>query len=99
MRTISDLDLDDPVMIKELLKRWESILILSEDHVKVTDLKIELEQRWKKAQLTQQQGDAIRLNLVDGVIQDEVAHMLGFKSGRWISRLIEQGLTKMSEVK
>lgn len=96
MKTLTDLDLDDPVMIKELLKRWDSIIILAEEQTKVTDLKIEIEQRWNNAGLSDHQARAIRFNLVDGITQDEVAKMLGFKSGRWISRLIEQGLEKLA---
>lgn len=96
MRSITDFDISDPATMKELLKIWESIEIIAEDSEKVTDLKMEINDRWKRAGLSEQQAQAIRLNLVEGYIQDEVAKKLGFKSGRWISRLIEQGLEKLA---
>lgn len=101
MKSVSDVDLDNPAVIKELLKSWESIETLSEDlkYTKINDLKIELEQRWSAADMTDQQRAAVRLNLVDRMIQDEVARELGFKSGRWISRLVEQGLEKIAEAR
>lgn len=97
MRSLTDYDIGDPSKIKELLKLWESIEIVSEESEKVADLKMEIEDRWKRANLTEQQSTAIRLNLIEGYIQNEVAKQLGFKSGRWISRLIEQGVEKIAE--
>ncbi len=96
--SIADVDLTDPEVIRECLNHWEIIKDLSYDYPKVRDLKIEIEERWRKADLSESQRQALRINLVED--QTRKATSKRMKTGtRWVTRLVDQGLQKMSEVR
>lgn len=96
VRTIDDLDLSDPLHLRICIQEWNTLQSLSEQHLKVKDLFIELEEKWNKSNLTQHQKDSIRLYLIEGYTQKEAGNLLGLGI-RTVAKSVEEGIGIMAE--
>ncbi len=95
VRSIEDLDLSNPLHLRICIQEWNTIQSLSEQHLKVKDLFIELEDRWNKSNLSQHQRDSIQLYLIEGYTQREAGEMLnvGIRS---VAKSVEEGIELMA---
>ncbi len=95
VRSIEDLDLSNPLHLRICIQEWNTIQSLSEQHLKVKDLFIELEDRWNKSNLSHHQRDSIQLYLIEGYTQRETGEMLnvGIRS---VAKSVEEGIELMA---
>jgi hypothetical protein len=88
---IEDIDLNDPLHLRKCIENWENLLILSGQYLKITDLFIELENRWDNAPINSQQRDAIELYLKQGYTQKETGEKLKIGT-RAVAKAVNEGI-------
>lgn len=99
VRNIDDINLTDPLHLKLILKEWDTLRSLSEQHLKGVDLFMELEERWINAPLETHHRNAIQLYLMEGgYTQKEAGDKLGV-GARAIAKSVEEGLDIMTSHK
>jgi DNA-directed RNA polymerase specialized sigma24 family protein len=95
VRNINDIDLSDPLHLRRMIEEWHTVEILSENHIKVKDLFMELEARWINSPISDLQRSAIRLYLMEGYTQREAGERLGVGT-RIIANAMNEGLEIMA---
>ncbi len=95
VRTINDVDLADPFHLRKIIEQWDTLEYLSQQHIKVKDLFIELEERWIRSPLSPLHRAAIRLYLIEGYTQKEAGDKLEVGT-RAIANAVTDGLLIMA---
>lgn len=95
VRNINDIDLDNPLHLRICVSQWDAIETLSEQHLKVKDLFIELEDRWNNSSLTKQHKDAMNLYLIEGYTQKDAGDLLGIGT-RAVAKFVDEGIELMA---
>lgn len=88
---INDIDLDDSLHMRKCVENWDSLQTLGEQYLKIKDLYIEMEERWKNAPTTQQQRNAMILYLCQGYTQKESGEILGIGT-RAVAKHVNDGI-------
>lgn len=92
VRNIDDIDLNNTFHLRKMFEEWETLHSLSEHHLKVKDLFIEIEERWIESNLSPSQRDAIRMYLMEGgYTEREVGEEMGV-GARTVNKLVKEGL-------
>lgn len=63
---------------------------------KLIDLRLELEDRWKAAGLSEDQKRAVTHHLIENRTQKETGELMNIGS-RWVARIVERSVEKMAE--
>jgi len=95
VKNIDDVDLSDPLHLRRIIEEWYTVENLSEHHLKVRDLFMDLEDRWIHSSLNDQQRNAIRLYLIEGYTQREAGDLLEVGT-RAIASAVNDGLKIMA---
>ncbi len=95
VKNIDDVDLTDPLHLRKIIEQWDTVESLSEQHLKVKDLFIELEERWVRSPLSPLHRNAIRLYLIEGYTQKEAGDRLEVGT-RAIANAVTDGLLIMA---
>lgn len=95
VKNINDIDLSDPLHLKIIIQEWNTVESLSEQQLKVKDLFMELEEKWLRSPITDQQRAAIRLYLIEGYTQREAGDRLGMGT-RAIANSVNDGINTMA---
>lgn len=94
---ISDLDLNDPENLRTCFECWYLIDELSDKYLKLRDLRMELIERWNKANLTHEEQRAFLERVIEDQTQSKTGESMNTGTS-WIKKMVQDSLEKMASV-